>query len=266
MTANALAGDREKALEAGMNDLVAKPINVAELFEVLGRWVQVPEALQLSVREDEHATEAAAEDATSLPNLPGVDTRSGLARVGGKVSVYRKILRHFASRQADAPTRIRGALQGHDLTTAEREAHALKGVAGNIGADRVEAAAKRLEAAIKHGSDTEAPIVELERILGDLVEKLASLTTDPDTPGVAPPKGDAPDLLPELDRLEALLEDSDGEAGDLVSDLQAPMTYTEYAEPMRAIADRIDNFEFDEALELLNPLRAAMRSRGSQSQ
>jgi HPt (histidine-containing phosphotransfer) domain-containing protein len=81
-----------------------------------------------------------------------------LTRVGGKVSVYRKILLMFAKRQADAPARIRSALQGHDLTTAEREAHIRKGVAGNIGAGEVQAAATRLETAIKHRADTEALI------------------------------------------------------------------------------------------------------------
>ena len=151
MTANAMAGDRDKALAAGMNDHVAKPIDVAELFEVLGRWVQVPEERRAAEPRTWMCPKPLAEEASSLPVLPGVDTQSGLARVGGKVSVYRKILRQFANRQADSPARIRSALQGHDLTTAEREAHTLKGVAGNIGAGEVQAAATRLETAIKQG-------------------------------------------------------------------------------------------------------------------
>ena len=48
------------------------------------------------------------------------------------------VVHSFANRQVDAPARIRSALQWHDLTTAEREAHTLKGVAGNIGAGEVE--------------------------------------------------------------------------------------------------------------------------------
>ena len=108
--------------------------------------------------------------------------------------------------------------------------------------------------------------MELERILADLVEKLESVRTYPNTQEVSSPEGDAPDLLRELDRLEALLEDSDSEAGDLVAELRSKVANTEFAESMRAIADRIDDFDFDEALELLNPLRVMMRSRGSQSQ
>ena len=40
MTANAMAGDRDKVLEAGMNDHIAKPIRVDELFATLARWVR----------------------------------------------------------------------------------------------------------------------------------------------------------------------------------------------------------------------------------
>ncbi len=269
MTANAMAGDREKALAAGMNDHVAKPIDVEELFEVLSRWINVPEGRKSSVPQAAGQPDVAAhEEVTAdegLSEIRGIDTAAGLARVGGKVSVYRKILTQFANRQADAPQRIRSALQDNDVSTAEREAHTLKGVAGNIGAGEVEAAAKHVETAIKHGAETEVPIAELARILGELVASLISLTAARNTSGGAPGKGSACDLLPALDRLEALLEDSDGEAGDLIAELQSQVANTEFAESMRAIADRIDDFDFDEALELLNLLKVAMRSRRSQS-
>ena len=92
MTANAMAGDRDKALAAGMNAHVAKPIDVVELFEVLGRWVQVPQARRSLVPQAVHDAESARENLSGLPPLPSVDTRAGLARIGGKVTVYRKIL------------------------------------------------------------------------------------------------------------------------------------------------------------------------------
>jgi CheY-like chemotaxis protein len=259
MTASAMAADRDKALAAGMNDHVAKPIDVGELFGVLGRWIQqVPDTRRVADPQSVDLYESTAAETSSLPKLPGVDTQSGLARVGGKVGVYRKILQQFAKSQADAPARIRGALQGHDTATAEREAHTLKGVAGNIGAGEIQAAATRLETAIKQGSDTEARIRALERILSELVESLTSHTAAPDTAGPPPPGGKAPDLLPALDRIRTLLEDSDGEAGDLFAELESQVANTELGEPMRAIGERLDDFEFDEALELLNALTEAM--------
>jgi len=97
MTANAMAGDR--ALAAGMNDHVAKPIDLKDLFQVLGRWIRVPEGRgplhdqtpDAAERRSEPAREktlVAVSRQTSLhpreglSDLPGIDTRAGLARVG----------------------------------------------------------------------------------------------------------------------------------------------------------------------------------------
>ena len=262
MTANAMAGDRDKALAAGMNDHVAKPIDVAELFEALGRWVQVPKERHSSESQTTDASKATTENLPNLPVLPGVDTQSGLARVGGKVTFYRKILRQFANSQKDAPARIRSALASGDRVTAVREAHTLKGVAGNIGAGKVQAAAKRLEAAIREEAETgEVLIAEVEQILGALVADLASLTANQDTVDVASIEGAAPDLTPKLDRLQALLEDYDGEAVELVSEIESRAVHTEFARPIRKIAQRTDEYEFDQALDLLKALRKVMKSR-----
>jgi len=263
MTANAMAGDREKALAAGMNAHVAKPIDVAELFNVLNRWVQVPPERQAAESETADVPDAIAEETPALPALPGVDTQSGLARVGGKVSVYRKILLQFSTGQADAAGRIRSALQRHDVSTAEREAHTLKGVAGNIGADDIQAAAKHLEAAIQNGVDTETLIADLEWILAELVESLRSLTTDPNTTETVTFKGETADLMPALDRLQTLLEDYDSEANDVIAELQSQVANTDLAQPIQAIAGRIDEFEFDEGLALLNAFRDTLESRAT---
>jgi hypothetical protein len=122
----------------------------------------------------------------------------------------------------------------------------------------VEAAAKCLEIAIKHGADTETPTTELERILGELVAGLKSLTAAADTVELIPPNGETPDLLPALDRLQTLLEDYDGEASDLISEIESQGANTAFARSIREIGERIDEFEFDEALELVNALRRAI--------
>ncbi len=259
MTANAMAGDRDKALDAGMNDHVAKPIDVAQLFEVLGRWVQVSQQGRAEESPAARAPTAVEQDLPSLPALPGVDMQLGLARVGGKVKVYRKILQQFASSQADATARIRNALESGDRVSAEREAHTLKGVAGNIGADAVQAASKRLETAIQQGTNTDDLIESLERTLEDLLESLTSLAASPDEVSVTPSNSDPSTLLPQLNRLQALLEDFDSEAGDLVSEIKAQTAHTPYAQPLREIETFVDDFEFDEALALLTALTEGMK-------
>jgi CheY-like chemotaxis protein len=266
MTANAMAGDREKALDAGMNDHVAKPIDVAQLFEVLGRWVQVSKERLADEPPAAPAPPAVEEDPASLPALPGVDIQSGLARVGGKVRVYCKILQQFANSQADATAQIRNALASGDRVSAEREAHTLKGVAGNIGADEVQAASKRLEKAIREETDTDGLIKSLDRTLGELLESLTSLAASPDKVSAAPSNLDPSTLLSQLDRLQALLEDSDSEAGDLVLEIEAQTANTELAQPIREIGKCVDDFEFDEALVLLSALTEDIRPRMAEQQ
>ena len=182
--------------------------------------------------------------------LPPIRANPAAVSTPGNIGLYRKILRQFADRQAGAPQRIRNALQEHDFSTAEREAHTLKGVAGNIGAHEVQAAAERLELAVKQGGDTKVPMVELER----------KLTAASDTVAAGAFSGSIADLLQGLDRLQTLLEDYDGEAGDLIVELESRVAGTEFAQSVRMIAERIDDFEFDEALVRLNGLREAMNS------
>jgi HPt (histidine-containing phosphotransfer) domain-containing protein len=256
MTANAMAGDRDKALQAGMNDHVAKPIDLTELFKVLGRWIRAAEDNRL--RPSGNPKVVVSKNAASLPDVPGLDTASGLARCGGNAAIFLKILRKFCETQVAAPQRVLEALAAGDTAAAAREAHTLKGVAGNVGAVKVEVAARHLETAIQREADTEDSISELERIIGELVIGLASLTPVPDSHAVAPINGSASDLLPALGRLQSLLEDADSEAGDLASELQSRLLHTELAQPMRAIVDSVDDFDFDEALERLNRLRAAI--------
>jgi signal transduction histidine kinase/DNA-binding response OmpR family regulator/HPt (histidine-containing phosphotransfer) domain-containing protein len=268
MTANAMAGDRRKALKAGMNDHVAKPIDVIDLFEVLGHWVQVPEERRMrtaspvpssTARSTRATVEAGdgAEDGAGdvLPDIAGLDIRSGLARCGGNAALYNKILRKFRETQAAAPQRIRAALAAGERATAEREAHTLKGVAGNIGADAVFDAAKTVEAHINKEADSAPSLALLEQALGILIDGLASVPVlrNPVGQGTVPASSEG--LMEMLDRLHVLLEENDAEAGDLVARIVAQFEDGDSRRQMQTLSDHIDDFEFDEALALLDGLR-----------
>ncbi len=166
MTANAFASDREKALDSGMNDHVAKPIEVKALFDALGQWVTVPEDRRTPPPP---TADASTEPDLELPPLRGVDMAGALARLGGNASLYRDLLIGFAADQADAADRIGAALSLGDDEGAKRDAHTVKGVAANLGMDALSRHAAALEAAIGGGEPTNAPLAALETSLADAV-------------------------------------------------------------------------------------------------
>ena len=139
MTAHATVEERQKCLEAGMNGHVSKPIDPSALFETLERFVS-PTGKDSAAPPQEPAPAAVAE-ADELPDVPGLNVAEGLVRVAGNKKLYRKLLRQFSNTEADAAQRIASALAEKDRALAERLAHTVKGVAGNIGASAVQNAA-----------------------------------------------------------------------------------------------------------------------------
>ena len=154
LTANVMNGDRDKVLEAGMNDHVGKPINSAELFSILARWIR-PDATADAAADTPPAAAAmpvaAAADEATLRRLPGLDTTAGLAVASGKPDFYRRLLLRFRDRQRDFSGRFASALADDDPEACIRLAHSLKGVAGNIGARHIQQAAGALETACRAG-------------------------------------------------------------------------------------------------------------------
>jgi PAS domain S-box-containing protein len=146
MTANAFSSDREQALEAGMVDHIAKPIEVRNLFDVMGQWITVPEDRRGSYVEE---PDTDVQTISTLPDLPGIDTTAALERLGGNADLYISLLQGFVQQQAAADKAVSKALSADDHILAEREAHTVKGVAANLGMDALLKVSGDLEAAIK---------------------------------------------------------------------------------------------------------------------
>ena len=175
MTANAMVGDREKVMDAGMNDHIAKPINVAEMFATLARWIRPAPA----GRREPHAVLCV----DSLSGLVNVEGLAGVAAMGGDEVLYRRLLRMFRDREADFPQRFRAARAAGDLSAAMRMAHDLKSVAGSLAARAVCGPAEELERACEDGSDE----ARIESLLRQVIPPLASLIAELETLGTAPP-------------------------------------------------------------------------------
>ena len=150
MTAHALVEERQRCLDAGMNDHVSKPIDPDALFSTLLRWAK-PRPKQTT---DRQAPPAKADDEVTLPEIAGINVADGVKRVAGNKRLYRDLLTQFAAKQSDTAAEISASITNGDLKLAERIAHTVKGVAGNIGITEVQSAAQRLEKAIREGPDS----------------------------------------------------------------------------------------------------------------
>jgi two-component system, sensor histidine kinase and response regulator len=160
MTANAMAVDRARCLQAGMNGFVTKPIEPDALWRALLQWVGRRPGL--GVRSAPLRDDAAPlPDPAGAPSLeatlqalhavPGLDAAAGLQRVGGSSALYVGLLQKLVRTYADTPQQIAQALQDGETALAERLAHTLKGVAGNLGATAIQQCAAALEQGLRSG-------------------------------------------------------------------------------------------------------------------
>ena len=153
MTANAMSGDREKCIAAGMNDHLPKPINPQDVYKTLAQWIKPTGKVLSDVMENQ-----VEYDEVDLPILPEFDVNSALGRMAGNVKAYRNTLKTVASSEADAVKRIKEAIDKKDYQTALISAHTLKGVSATIGATFVVPPAEKLEQLISEKIEKGKPL------------------------------------------------------------------------------------------------------------
>ena len=152
MTANALQGDREKALEAGMDDYIAKPVRAGELDEFLKRWVfQEPEPVTPQTNGFIFHAEGGKRvlDPATLENLRDLQQE-------GKPDILQELARLFLKDAADHIEDLEKAVDSGDAPSVYRLAHTLKGSSGNIGAERMFEPCQALEEEGRSGDLKEA--------------------------------------------------------------------------------------------------------------
>jgi len=250
MTAHATMEERQRCLEAGMDEHVAKPIDPALLFETLQRYLKTPGVVPI---------------AEEVPSVPGLDTEDGLRRVGGNRKLYLKLLREFVARQGPAGDEIIVALAAGETAVAERLAHTVRGVAGSLGARGVQEAGGALEKGIatKRPPDEVASLLrEFRAHLGGFVNALqAVLPVVAAAPEAAAPSAplDPEKAKAAVFQMLAHLADFDPAAEecleanrDVFRSLLPPESFTRFGE-------EISGFAFAEAR---TRLEAAAREKG----
>ena len=261
MTANVMVGDKERATQVGMVDHIAKPIDVKELFRVLGKWISVvkhrpPDNKEAVKKEEllEPLHKSLLPKKPVLPYLEGIDSALGLRRVGGNATLYLKILEKFRTGQADTMARIQSALDARDLTTAEREVHTLKGLAGSIGATELHESAKVLERKIQNKEDMTNALSTVSSLLDAVLNVLNNVSLQPEAqepPSISMSEEHINTLVV---RLKTLLEEDDADAIEVLEQLAPAFSGKELSKDIQRIVTYVERYEFDQALEKLNEM------------
>jgi len=257
MTANAMQADRDRCLEAGMNDHIPKPIEPDKLLTVLARWIRPKSAQPVQPAAPEPEPAPASVQAAIM--IPGIDTASGLRRTGGNLDRYRTLLLRFTENQAEAPDVIRAALKSELQETAERTAHTVKGTAATLGIQDLAEKAAKMEAAIKTGAalgdlDIDGFQASLEAAVTAIQAALAA-TAEPVKTNTAPkPPADLRRLAAPMGRLLALLKADDGEALDYWTDIHPSLSAALDASDLNRLGRLVGNFDFTAAVSELEGL------------
>jgi PAS domain S-box-containing protein len=257
MTANAMAGDRDRCLAAGMNDHVAKPIDVRELFGALRRWARRPAA-----NGQGHAPDDG--DVAPLPPV-SIDRDGALRRLGGNEKLVAKMFVRFRETQSDVATRIREAIARGDAEGAMREAHTLKGLAGNIGANDVAGMAGKLEQSMKANDEKGMKLTlgELDRHMQALSQYL-SLPIGSEAKaeqGSGAPLNQAA-LTSALGRIVELIDGNETEALSAVEQILPQLAAIGQSAPGRQLAALLAQYDFDAAADVVGRISTALAAGG----
>ena len=250
LTANAMAKDRERCAEVGMNDYVTKPINPNELWRVLEQWV-TPNDSVVELAE-EPAQEVLAIKAPTLPTVEGINRVKALQNTNGNENLALSILTKFADRSARFTAEYEAAQSSETPKDRERIAHSLKGTAGSVGADDIATMAGDLESLLRQGEDSAL----IDRQYSTLCSALGSLLIQLNIAlGTASDTASAPADLPadfdvQIDQMTRLLKSDDIGANRLFKDFE-PQFKTFLSEQFDEFSNNINDYDYPAAYTIL---------------
>jgi two-component system, sensor histidine kinase and response regulator len=143
MTPDPFGEDPGQARAAGITDHIVKPVDPQILCTILLNWL--PQQTPARFAAAPPLAAAGPDQRSQLDQIPGLDAAAGLRYLGDRVASYVRLLRRFADEHGDDVAKLRTSIAAGDTGVARSLAHALKGVAGTLGAVRLQDLMTELE-------------------------------------------------------------------------------------------------------------------------
>lgn len=259
MTANAMAGDREKCLAVGMDDYIAKPVSPSLLLEKLKKYLDgghVVAPCKNEIQDEAHLSEA--KQMNNISGSPVWDRESALSRMMGQEEMLASLLDIFIVDAAPIMQQLREYVEAGDMENAGKTAHAMKGMAANLSALQLQELSAKLEQSAKSGEQEEV-LHNLPLLLNayDEIDRYfnAYLSTDEENPHSNISNSEVKAALQQI-------RDQVASAGYLdVSEFESLWcckASAQAASELKALHEAISQFDFNIALSVISKIELLM--------
>jgi len=252
MTAHAMLGDRERFLEAGMSDYIAKPIEEKQLIAVLTKWIGGVGQAPSPVPTDRQAW---------APVLHGLLVGDGVRRTNNNMQLYKRLLAELRRELDEVLPHLRALVEGNVTSEAMDVLHTVKGSSSTLGARRVAEIAAALESRLRKGEAI--TLDELTEAVAEVRTSIDSFLDEergagsPTRPAGSEDPPHTTDLLPIAKRLDEHLRQNNLSAMSCFEELKAAAG-PRFREPMHQLELSLDRLDFDAARAHLQSIERAI--------
>ncbi|CAK0768168.1 two-component system, sensor histidine kinase and response regulator [Azospirillaceae bacterium] len=271
MTANAMERDRKACLEAGMNDFLPKPTDIARLAEILARWSPSDVQFREFAAEQQNCSgSSCSNDAWTFPEqIAGIDLNAARKNTFDNAPLLHEILLEFVASHSDFVDRLNAAIAVCHWGDVQRLAHSMKGVSATIGALTLSKLVSRVET-LDAKSDRSVLNDLLEQVEQAFKEVISGIRTlEPAIPlssveQKTEEKASDTVSLSEYHevsvQLMSALGDANPEAGRFAEKIMILLAETGFSTIAAEVFRLTDNYDFDEALQKLLKLTEALEA------